>query len=51
MKPLCVEYFDGALNQFRAELSRSVTALEDETLLAGLLLCSIGVGDPIRTIY
>ncbi|KAB8230400.1 Zn(II)2Cys6 transcription factor [Aspergillus alliaceus] len=37
------EHFDVALNLFRAELSRNVTYLEDGTLTAGLLLCSIGL--------
>lgn len=43
MRPRFFEFFDAALNQFRLELSRSVTRLEDETLTAGLILCSIGV--------
>ncbi|KAI9040533.1 Zn(II)2Cys6 transcription factor [Aspergillus affinis] len=38
-----LEYFDAALNQFRTELAGSVTQLEDGTLTAGLLLCSIGL--------
>ncbi|KAF7592550.1 hypothetical protein BBP40_012774, partial [Aspergillus hancockii] len=37
------EHYDVALNQFRAELSSSVTYLQDGTLTAGLLLCSIGL--------
>ncbi|XHG09637.1 hypothetical protein AWENTII_012683 [Aspergillus wentii] len=36
------EYFDAALSMFRIELANSVSCLEDATLTAGLLLCSIG---------
>ncbi|KAL5355112.1 hypothetical protein BJX96DRAFT_2026 [Aspergillus floccosus] len=43
MRPRFFEFFDAALNQFRVELSRSVARLEDETLTAGLILCSIGL--------
>lgn len=38
------EYFDAALTRFRLELTRSIIRLHDGTLTAGLLLCSIGVG-------
>ncbi|GAA90917.1 C6 finger domain protein [Aspergillus luchuensis IFO 4308] len=37
------EYFDAALNKFRSELDRSEAYLEDGTLTAGLLLCTIGI--------
>ncbi|KAL3447796.1 C6 finger domain protein [Aspergillus insuetus] len=37
------EYFDIALTKFRSELRRNETYLEDGTLAAGLLLCTIGV--------
>jgi hypothetical protein len=37
------EYFDAALTNFRSELRRNETYLEDGTLAAGLLLCTIGV--------
>ncbi|KAL2808277.1 C6 finger domain protein [Aspergillus granulosus] len=37
------EYFDVALTKFRSELQRNETCLEDGTLVAGLLLCTIGV--------
>ncbi|KAF9886873.1 hypothetical protein FE257_010996 [Aspergillus nanangensis] len=42
-RPRFPEYFDAALNQFRAELSHRLMYLPDETLTAGLLLCSIGL--------
>lgn len=45
MRPRFFEYFDAALNRFRSELATSLTSLEDGTLAAGLLLCSIGVSD------
>lgn len=38
-----LEYLDIGLNKFRAELSTSDHHLEDGTLTAGLLLCTIGV--------
>ncbi|BCS27819.1 Zn(II)2Cys6 transcription factor [Aspergillus puulaauensis] len=38
-----LEYLDIGLNKFRAELSTSEHHLEDGTLTAGLLLCTIGV--------
>ena len=38
-----LEYLDIGLNKFRAELSTSEHYLEDGTLTAGLLLCTIGV--------
>ncbi|KAF4218999.1 hypothetical protein CNMCM5878_004212 [Aspergillus fumigatiaffinis] len=38
-----LEYLDLGLNKFRAELSKSEDDLEDGTLTAGLLLCTIGV--------
>ncbi|OJJ07843.1 hypothetical protein ASPVEDRAFT_202920 [Aspergillus versicolor CBS 583.65] len=38
-----LEYLDIGLNRFRAELSKSELYLEDGTLTAGLLLCTIGV--------
>jgi hypothetical protein len=41
------EYFDAALNKFRNELAGSETYLEDGTMTAGLLLCSIGVSSQI----
>jgi hypothetical protein len=37
------EYLDAGLNKFRNELARSETYLEDGTMTAGLLLCTIGV--------
>ncbi|CEL10188.1 hypothetical protein ASPCAL13312 [Aspergillus calidoustus] len=37
------EYFDAALTKFRCELRRNETCLQDGTLAAGLLLCTIGV--------
>ncbi|KAL3496404.1 C6 finger domain protein [Aspergillus germanicus] len=37
------EYFDAALTKFRSELRQNETYLEDGTLAAGLLLCTIGV--------
>ncbi|RHZ65809.1 uncharacterized protein CDV56_103212 [Aspergillus thermomutatus] len=43
LEPRFFEYFDAALNKFRNELAGSETYLEDGTLTAGLLLCSIGV--------
>lgn len=43
VRPRFFEYFDAALNRFRSELAMSLTSLEDGTLAAGLLLCSIGV--------
>ncbi|KAL6230957.1 hypothetical protein BDW75DRAFT_244367 [Aspergillus navahoensis] len=43
LKPRFFEYFDAALNKFRSELAQSETHLEDGTLAAGLLLCTIGV--------
>ncbi|GIC87655.1 uncharacterized protein Aud_004042 [Aspergillus udagawae] len=36
------EYLDAGLNKFRNELARSETYLEDGTMTAGLLLCTIG---------
>ncbi|KAH2599718.1 hypothetical protein KXV63_003861 [Aspergillus fumigatus] len=38
-----LEYLEVGLNKFRAELSESEGNLEDGTLTAGLLLCTIGV--------
>jgi hypothetical protein len=43
MKMHFYEYFDAALTKFRSELRRNETYLEDGTLAAGLLLCTIGV--------
>lgn len=43
LKSQFFEYFDAALNKFRSELARSEAYLEDGTLTAGLLLCTIGV--------
>ena len=43
LKSQFFEYFDAALNKFRSELAQSQTYLEDGTLTAGLLLCTIGV--------
>ncbi|KAJ0415429.1 C6 finger domain protein [Aspergillus carlsbadensis] len=37
------EYFDAALTKFRSELQQNEPYLEDGTLAAGLLLCTIGV--------
>ncbi|KAL4972622.1 hypothetical protein BDW66DRAFT_169411 [Aspergillus desertorum] len=37
------EYLDIGLNKFRAELAKSEPHLEDGTLTAGLLLCTVGV--------
>ena len=39
-----LESLHAALGKFRVELSRSTECLHDATLTAGLLLCSIGVG-------
>ncbi|KAH1319402.1 hypothetical protein KXV81_008131 [Aspergillus fumigatus] len=38
-----LEYLEVGLNKFRAELSESEGNLEDGTLTAGLLLCTLGV--------
>lgn len=46
LRPRFFEYFDAALSTFRSELAMSVTGLDDGTLTAGLLLCSIGVCRP-----
>ncbi|OJI89135.1 hypothetical protein ABZX51_010100 [Aspergillus tubingensis] len=43
LKSQFFEYFDAALNKFRSELAQSEAYLEDGTLTAGLLLCTIGI--------
>ncbi|KAL3457553.1 hypothetical protein BJX64DRAFT_295852 [Aspergillus heterothallicus] len=43
LKTHFLENFDAALIRFRTELSRNDAYLEDSTLAAGLLLCTIGI--------
>ncbi|KAL2832730.1 C6 finger domain protein [Aspergillus pseudoustus] len=43
LKTHFLEYFDAALIKFRNELSRTDTYLENGTLAAGLLFCTIGI--------